>query len=294
MQVTSLLPAFFRAFVASRVTALDGSEFVVSHKATQTRRGKIRAFTFCMLPLCLCDFVQADKPEPRFPEKHQAFFQAHCLDCHDSGTREGKVDLETLHFNITTMEQAELWQKVLNALNAGEMPPEDSKQPDNAEKADFLDDLANTMVKARQALSDSGGKITMRRLNRREYRNTIEVLTGVKVDVGSLPSDGGSGAFDTVGASQFISSDQFEQYLKLGRQAIDEAFERQAARKQPSRIFRVEPENTVNVQSRKNMKTMEEIYERYKIWKAEVDKAAQAPENERFSNRSVRSTNSMI
>ena len=85
------------------------------------------------------------------------------------------------------------------------MPPEDSEQPGNTEKADFLDDLARTMVTARQALSDSGGKITMRRLNRREYRNTIEHLTGVKVDVGSLPSDGGSGTFDTVGSSQSVS-----------------------------------------------------------------------------------------
>ena len=229
----------------------------------------------------LCGFAQAAPPEARLPEKHRAFFKAHCLDCHDSETREGKVDLEALSFRITTLEQAELWQKVLNALNSGEMPPEDSEQPGNTEKADFLDDLARTMVTARQALSDSGGKITMRRLNRREYRNTIEQLTGVKVDVGSLPTDGGSGTFDTVGASQFISSDQFEQYLKLSRQAIDEAFERQAAQKQPSRVFRVEPESTVNVQSRKNMKAMEETYKRYLLWKAEVDKAALAPENQK-------------
>lgn len=236
-------------------------------------------YSACAATLCLCGFVRANPPEARLPEKHWAFFKAHCLDCHDSETREGKVDLEALSFRITTLEQAELWQKVLGALNSGEMPPEDSEQPGNTEKADFLDDLARTMVTARQALSDSGGKITMRRLNRREYRNTIEQLTGVKVDVGSLPADGGSGTFDTVGASQFISSDQFEQYLKLGRQAIDEAFERQAAQKQPSRVFRVEPENTVNVQSRKNMKTMEETYKRYLLWKAEVDKAAALPEN---------------
>ena len=101
----------------------------------------------------------------------------------------------------------------------------------------------------------------MRRLNRREYRNTIEQLTGVKVDVGSLPADGGSGTFDTVGASQFISSDQFEQYLKLGRQAIDEAFERRAAQKQPSRVFRVEPENTVNV---KNLEIKKKVIVRTK------------------------------
>ena len=89
-------------------------------------------------------------PDARLPEKHQAFFTAHCLDCHDSQTQEGKVDLETLSFHITTIEQAELWQKVLSALNSGEMPPKDSQQPGNKEKADFLDDLSLTMVTARK------------------------------------------------------------------------------------------------------------------------------------------------
>ena len=47
-------------------------------------------------------------------------------------------------------------------------------------KADFLDALAQTMVDARRSLSDTGGEITMRRLNRREYQNSIEYLTGVR------------------------------------------------------------------------------------------------------------------
>ena len=45
--------------------------------------------------------------------------------------------------------------------------------------------------------------------------------------------------------------------------------------------FRVEPETTVNVQSAKNMKEMEETYQRYLGWKAGVDKAALAPENQK-------------
>ena len=253
----------------------------ISRQGAKTRKFIFSALAFSLLTLCLGAFVRAQPHDARFPEKHRAFFKAHCLDCHDADTQEGNVDLETLSFRITTIEQAELWQKVLNALNAGEMPPEDSEQPGNTEKADFLDDLAQTMVDARKKLSDSGGKITMRRLNRREYRNTIEALTGAKVDVSSLPDDGGSGNFDTVGASQFISSDQFEQYLRIGRSAIDEAFERQATQTAKSRVFRVEPENTVNVQSLKNMKKMEEAYQRYLLWKAEVDKAALAPKNQK-------------
>ena len=69
------------------------------------------------------------------------------------------------------------------SINAGEMPPEKKKQASNEEKAEFLDDLSETMVLARKALSDSGGKITMRRLNRREYQNTIKELTDEKDDL---------------------------------------------------------------------------------------------------------------
>ena len=235
--------------------------------------------TTCIAVSFLSSFAQATPPDAHFPEKYQAFLKAHCLDCHDSETREGKVDLETLPFRITTNEQAELWQKVLNALNAGEMPPEDAEQPNNDAKTNFLDDLAQTMVSARRALSDSNGKITMRRLNRREYRNTIRHLLGVTVNVDSLPADGGSGTFDTVGASQFISSDQFEQYLRLGRQAIDEVFERHRAQKRKPRVFRVEPEDTVNVQSLKSMRKMEETNDRFMRWKSGVDKAAADPKN---------------
>ena len=237
-------------------------------------------FSICFSALWLCSLVQAAMTEVRFPEKHQTFFKRHCLDCHDTETQEGEVDLETLSFTIATIEQAERWQKVMNVLNSGEMPPEDSERPDGNEKADFLDDLAHTMVSARKSLADSGGRITMRRLNRREYQNTIEQLLGLKVDVSSLPADGGSGAFDTVGASQFISSDQIEQYLKLGRSAIDEAFERQATQQQPSKIFRIEPENTINPANEEFIQQVEAQQKRFNIWKRRVDEAAKSPENQ--------------
>ena len=238
-------------------------------------------YAICIAVSILCSRGEAGPPEARLPDKHRVLLQAHCLDCHDSGTREGGVDLEGLPFQIQTLEHAETWQKVLNVLNSGEMPPEDSPQPSNLDKADFLDDLAQTMVDARDALSDSGGKITMRRLNRREYRNTIEQLTGVKIDVASLPTDGGSGTFDTVGSSQFISGDQFEQYLKLGRQAIDEAIERQTVPQKPSQTFRVEPEDTVKAKNLEIIKRMEHAYnEKWLPWKKGVDKAAEAAENQ--------------
>ena len=217
------------------------------------------------------------------PAKHFDLIESYCLDCHDGETQKGKVNLEALSFKVDTLEQAGLWQKVLDVMNSGEMPPDNKRQPKNEEKADFLDDLAQTMVLARRKLSDSGGKITMRRLNRREYRNTIESLTGVSLNVESLPSDGGTGTFDTVGASQFISSDQFEQYLKLGRTAVDEAFLRHSTRAKPTKVFRVELEKTVNPKKLQIIKNLEETYQKKWLpWKEGVDKAAKAPENQQI------------
>ena len=53
------------------------------------------------------------------PKKHFALIESYCLDCHDGETQKGKVNLEALPFKVTTIEQAELWQKVLNAMNSG-------------------------------------------------------------------------------------------------------------------------------------------------------------------------------
>jgi hypothetical protein len=162
------------------------------------------------------------------PEARRDFFKSYCIRCHNADKRKGDLLLDGISFKLDSVENAERWQKILNQLNSGNMPPEEAEQPDKALKTEFLDVLAQTLVQARKALSDSGGRITMRRLNRREYKNTIRDLLGVELNARDLPDDRGVGGFDTVGASLFMSSDQFEQYFALGRQALDEAFVRRA------------------------------------------------------------------
>ena len=240
-----------------------------------------RQFSAISLVLWFCNHLDASLPEARLLESHRSLFKTYCYECHDSVIEEGEVNLETISFNISEdVETAETWQKVLNALNSGEMPPDDEPQIPKADKTGFLDDLSNQLAAARKILSDSGGKITMRRLNRREYQNTMRELLGVEVDVNSLPEDATGSGFDTDGSSQFISSDQIEQYLKIGRKAVIEAFQRRANRgfSRPM-VFRIEPEDTVNPVLRNEIKELDDQRARYLAWKAGVDRAAAAPEN---------------
>ena len=151
----------------------------------------------------------------------QVFLKKHCTECHDADKQKGKVRLDDIPFTFNDVQTAERWQKVLNVLNSGEMPPEEKERPDAPSKAAFLEALSETMVAARKTLSDTGGAITMRRLNKCEYERTIESLLGVKLTANELPNDGGGSALDTHGKSLFFSSDQFEQYLSLARRALD-------------------------------------------------------------------------
>ena len=183
----------------------------------------IRFVCLAILLAQLSHYSHAETPSAVMPAKHTAFFTDHCYECHDEDSKEGGVDLQNLSFDLGNIETAEAWQKVLGAMNSGDMPPEDAEQPPAEAKTEFLATLSKKIVTARKLLSDSGGVITMRRLNRREYANTMRQLLGVEVDVDALPSDENSDGFDTSGASLFFSSDQFEQYLKIARTALDSA-----------------------------------------------------------------------
>ncbi|MCM8532971.1 MAG: DUF1587 domain-containing protein [Lentisphaeraceae bacterium] len=158
-------------------------------------------------------------------EKYRSFMNSYCLDCHNAKRKKGKVrfDKEGFSFEIKTIQDADLWQKVLTAINAKEMPPEDEDQPKDAEKVEFLEMLSGKMVEARDFFKDTGGKTLMRRLNRREYANTLKQLIGVDVDVSSLPEDHSPYGFDTNGGSLFMSSDQIEQYMKIARTGLKKA-----------------------------------------------------------------------
>ena len=229
--------------------------------------------------VCLADSFAAPAPvHARVDAKYEPLLREYCVSCHDEEKRKGSVRVDNLPLEIRSTESAERWQKVLNVLNAGEMPPEGEKQPDRLLKTDFLDHLSQEMVVARKALADTGGRSTLRRLNRREYQNTLRDLLGVEVSVSELPLDGSATAFDTVGSSLFMSSTQFESYRQLGRKALDAAFELYVSPQSP-RTQHVEPEERVNQMVEAEMARQGSIRKRVGMWTRQVDAASRRGEN---------------
>lgn len=169
----------------------------------------------------------------------KVFFKQHCVSCHGPEKEKGDIRLDVLPTMVTNVDVAETWQEVLDVLNAGEMPPEDEPQPKTAELATVIGALTDGLFEARKRLVDSR-RVTIRRLNRREYANTIRDLLGVPVDVSRLPADGTVDGFDTIGDAHFMSTVQFEKYLELAREALDQSL---VSGPRPERLVnRVEPE----------------------------------------------------
>jgi hypothetical protein len=209
--------------------------------------------------------------QAEMPLRHAAVFKKYCYDCHDASSEEAGVNLEEIPFVISRdMETAGLWSKVLNAINSGEMPPPDSEPISDDEKTDFLESLSNEMVLARKILSDNGGQITLRRLNRREYQNTIESLLGIKPDVSTLPDDQATAGFDTSGASLFFSSDQLEQYLTTAKKSLELALMARPAPK--SRTIRIEPEVEYTPHYEAAAAALKDDHDRAVAWRAQSEK----------------------
>lgn len=224
--------------------------------------------------------ASAAAPRAVLDARHKEFLTVTCGKCHASDTPEANFRVDDLPLAIDTVAAAERWQKVLGALNSGEMPPADEPQPERAAKADFLDVLATTMVVARKSLADQGGRIAMRRLNRREYANTLRDLLGIEVDVSDLPGDTSPLAFDTVGASLFMTASQFEQYEAIGRDALTAAFKKHAAAGVAMQR-RIEAEATLDGFKKANAK-LQADQQAAREWFKQLDAAVASPENAEF------------
>ena len=165
-----------------------------------------------------------------FSEKLVPFFDTHCYECHDDSVKKGGLDLDALSHDLSDEAVMAKWVQLYDRVANGEMPPRDREAPGEGEKRIFRDELGPVLSAAHR---NQKGTV-LRRLNRREYENTLNDLLGIHLDAAALlPEDGRSGEFDTVGEALGISASQLKIYLDLATSAIDLAIARTTAAPTP-------------------------------------------------------------
>ena len=152
----------------------------------------------------------------------QAFLDRYCAACHNQKSRIAGLVLENSEPSQPTARTG-VWEKVVQRLTAGEMPPAGLPRPDAASLTAFTAGLIHDLDEAVRS-APYAGRPVIRRLNRLEYANAIRDLLAIELPVaGELPPDGIAAGFDNIGDALSMSPLLLEQYLKVARRVSEYA-----------------------------------------------------------------------
>jgi cytochrome c551/c552 len=143
-----------------------------------------------------------------------SFVTTYCVGCHNDRQKVAGLSLEKLT-RSEIGDHADVWETVLEKLQAREMPPAGLPRPPQTVQKQFTDWLESELDHAAAANPDPGHP-TIHRLNRNEYSNAVRDLLGLDVKAGdSLPLDDSGYGFDNIGDVLTFSPVLLERYMSV-------------------------------------------------------------------------------
>ena len=159
----------------------------------------------------------------RFREQVEPILADHCYGCHGNGFKKGNVTLDDFPTDDALLGRKELWNSVLKNVRAGLMPPSDKPRPTSDELKTLEDWIKRGAFNLDPADPDPG-RVTLRRLNRVEYRNTIRDLMGIDFRADEeFPADDTGYGFDNVGDVLSVSPLLLEKYMQAAETIVANA-----------------------------------------------------------------------
>ncbi|MDH3746477.1 MAG: DUF1587 domain-containing protein, partial [Acidobacteriota bacterium] len=163
-----------------------------------------------------------------FDQKVLPLLERHCLDCHDTATTEGELDLERFANLAAVRRDPKTWQHVVEQLENGEMPPKkkDRQQPSSEERTTLIAWAKRYLDAEARAQAGDPGPVVLRRLSNSEFTYTVRDLTGIdSLDpLREFPVDSAAGeGFTNAGGALVMSPALFEKYLDAGKEIAQHA-----------------------------------------------------------------------
>ena len=146
---------------------------------------KITAILILALGSCVAPGLQAEGDA--FSKLIRPAFAKNCFKCHGEGPKvKGKVNLLGLKSAADLTKNPELLEKIIEALDSGEMPPEKAP-PLAAEARQRLVTQLKAILSQAVDSQKSVARTPIRRMNRFQYNNAVKDLFQLKVEVFPLP-----------------------------------------------------------------------------------------------------------
>ena len=152
------------------------------------------------------------------------FIKSHCVKCHGARKSSGDLRLDVVMWSPSNTANVELWQAIVDRVVSNEMPPKKQPRPTVRDREVFLKLMRDRLA---SATVNSSKRVILRRLNRRQFRNSLRDLLHIDVAVEdsteAFPADDKMHGFDNLGETLQMSDFLLRQYLKVARMAVDRA-----------------------------------------------------------------------
>lgn len=160
--------------------------------------------------------------------------QKYCWDCHGDGEKKGDLSLDHTKDDASVLANRKEWTSIHFNVENWMMPPAKKEQPTPAERekiTKYLDRILNPF----DPNKPDPGRVTIRRLNRVEYNNTVRDLLGVDVKpANDFPEDDTGYGFDTIGDVLALPPILLERYLTAAEKVLEAAMPKGGAASQTS------------------------------------------------------------
>lgn len=195
-------------------------------------RSNISAVPLSILATVSVTIVAVSAPPVKKVEASQAvatyarvrsFVDKYCVGCHGAGGAAAGINLTKYKTLDSMLNDRATWDKVIGTIESQAMPPKGVPHPEIAARTAVVNALQSAFSQADCKINDPG-RVTMRRLNKVEYNNTVrDLLRVTSSPADKFPSDDVGYGFDNIGDVLSISPLLMEKYVAAARQLSREA-----------------------------------------------------------------------
>ncbi|WP_439621624.1 DUF1592 domain-containing protein [Gemmata sp.] len=177
---------------------------------------------------CSSGAPAADDREASFGRVVAPFFERYCVDCHGPQRGKGGVTLHTLRSDPSAGAGPRRWDKVLDMIERGAMPPETDDQPrpeDRKAVAEWIRAALRYEARRVSKPADDPAPSHLRRLTNVEYQNTMRDLLGFELKLADdLPKDPFKPyTFTNTAEFMRLGPEQLDAYRAAARRALASA-----------------------------------------------------------------------
>jgi hypothetical protein len=165
----------------------------------------------------------ADASKSTFQKEILPFLSKHCFSCHGNGKAKSGLSFDKFKDDKSVLEDRKTWDSVQHMLENREMPPAGRPKPEFAEIDSALKSIRGLFHEFDRNAKPNVGRVTIRRLNRTEYNNTIRDLVGVDFKAAEdFPADDVGYGFDNIGDVLSVSPLLLEKYLSAAEMILEQ------------------------------------------------------------------------